>query len=374
MGVEDVPAQAALGAARETWRQARGSKAPMRTDARWLGVMVGLFACTTASSTSTDNDGSTRGTTGAATGTGAMSTSSGALTTAATTGSAAAEEIVVCDFDGDDVRRYDAATGELLGTWTRAPELDGALGIVVGPDGHVYVASEEYNAVLQFDGATGEFIKVFVGDDPLTPDDETGGLKGPGALLFAADGSLLVSSFDGDAILRYDGATGSFDAVFVEAEAGGLNGPDAGMVFGPDGDLYVPSYYSDEVLRYDGVTGEPLGAFTPADGSLSRPRTLLFVGAHLLVTSEGSGEVVRFDAGTGAFVDVLVGPASAAPFDNLKSPSGMAQLADGTLLVVSLGGKTIEAFAVDSGAHLGTRVGAAGGLKTPTHMIVRARG
>src|SRR5690606_21131849 len=110
--------------------------------------------------------------------------------------------------------------------------------------------------------------------------------------------------------------------------------------------------------------------FTPDDGSLSRPRTLLFVGPHLLVTSEGSGEVVRFDAATGDYVDRLVGQASGL----LKAPSGVAQLADGTLLVVSLVGKTIEAFAVDTGEHLGTRVGAAGGLNTPTHMIVRTPG
>ena len=58
----------------------------------------------------------------------------------------------------------------------------------------------------------------------------------------------------------------------------------------------------------------------------------------------------------------------------LTEPSGMARTADGALLVVSLGGKTIEAFAVDTGEHLGTRVGLAGGLQAPTHMLVRPAG
>lgn len=282
---------------------------------------------------------------------------------------AEAQEIVVCDFFGDAVHRFDAATGELLGTWKQAPQLDGALGVVVGPDGHVYVASEEFGAVLRFDGATGAFLDVFVADDPTTPDDESGGLKGPGAVLFGPDGALYVSSFDSDAILRYDGATGAFLDAFVEGGAGGLDGPDAGMVFGPDGALYVPSYYTDQVLRFDGLTGEPLGAFTPADGSLSKPRTLLFTGDHLLVTSEGGGEVVRFDASTGAFIDLLVPKASGT----LGEPSGMALAADGTLLVASITTSTIEAFDVATGEHLGTRV-PKGDLKAPTHMLVRPRG
>lgn len=370
-----------LQRAGETRSQRRGSDRPMRYGlcCGLLGVMV---ACNGASSTGTDTDAAT--TTGTdATGTpettGTEGTSEdatiGTPTTGAptstdgTTGAPASEDILVADFFADDVRRYDAATGELLGTWAKMPELDGSLGLVVGPDGHVFVASEESNKVLRFD-ADGNFVDVFVGDDADTPEDETGGLSGPGAVLFGADGLLYVSSFDSDAILRYDGETGAFVDVFVPTGEGGLNGPDAGMVFGADGALYVPSYYSDEVLRYDGVTGEPLGAFTPADGSLSRPRTLLFVGDHLLVTSEGSGEVVRYDAATGDYVDALVGKASGL----LTEPSGMAQTADGTLLVVSLGGKTIEAFAVDTGEPLGTRVGLAGGLQAPTHMIVRPGG
>lgn len=352
----------------------------MRLRGCWLAGAVGaLVACPAADpSDTTDGAGTTEGAgttdtsgdgTTTTTTTGAPTSSGGGATASTTTGGAEAEELLVADFVHDSVHRFDAATGEPLGVWTQAPELDGALGIVIGPDGHVLVASEESNKVLRFDGATGAFIDAFVGDDPDTPGDETGGLSGPGAVLFGPDGALYVSSFDSDAILRYDGATGAFLDVFVAAGAGGLDGPDAGMVFGPDGDLYVPSYYSDEVLRYDGVTGEPLGAFTPADGTLSRPRTLLFVGEHLLVTSEGSGEVVRFAADTGAFVDVLVAKSTGL----LTEPSGMAQTADGVLLVVSIGDKSVEAFALDSGEHLGTRVGAAGGLQAPTHMIVRPR-
>jgi DNA-binding beta-propeller fold protein YncE len=184
--------------------------------------------------------------------------------------------------------------------------------------------------ILRFDGMTGAFVDRFVWDDPMTPKDETGGLSGPGAVLFGPDGDLFVSSFDSDAILKYDGASGAFVEVFVTAGSGGLDGPDAGMVFGPDGHLYVPGYYSDTIPRYDGVTGDPLGNFTPAQGNmLDRPRTLVFHGEHLYVANEGSDEVLRYDANTGAFVDVFV----AAGVGGLSGPAGMVFDPDGVLHV-----------------------------------------
>ena len=319
------------------------------------------------SSSTAGASGSTTATAGSGTSSTETATTTGVeTTTGMTTGAAPGEELLVADFGGDAVARFDAETGERLGTW-KAPELDGALGMTFGADGALYVASEEANAVLRFDDASGELVDLFIADDPRTQVDETGGLQGPGAVLFGPDGALYVSSFDGDAVLRYDGTTGDFIDVFIAEGAGGLNGPDAGMVFGPDGALYIPSYYSDQVLRFDGITGDPLGAFTPDDSTMKRPRTLLFVDEHLLVTSEGSGEVLRYSADTGDYVDALV-PSSAGL---LKEPAGMAQTADGTLMVVSLGAQTVEAFDTSTGEHLGTRVGADGELTTPTHLIVR---
>ena len=51
------------------------------------------------------------------------------------------------------------------------------------------------------------------------------------------------------------------------AAAGGLDGPDLGVVFVGD-ELYVSGWYSDRVHRYDGATGAPLGDL------IGRSRTL----------------------------------------------------------------------------------------------------
>lgn len=271
-------------------------------------------------------------------------------------------ELLVCSFVADAVHRFDLDDGAFLGDLEPARDLDGALGIVVGPDDAIYVASEESNMVLRYAGAG---LERFVWDDPDTDPDETGGLMGAGAVLFGDDGQLYVSSFDSDAILRYDGGTGAFDTLFVPSGSGGLDGPDAGMVFGPDGNLYVPGYYSNTVARFDAATGNSLGDFTPTD-MLAEPRTLVFEGDHLYLANEGSDEVLRFDATSGEFVDVFV----EAGAGGLDAPGGMVFGPDGVLHVASVEGNTVLRFD-DTGEPLPTLVdAAAAGIAAPTHITI----
>jgi sugar lactone lactonase YvrE len=67
----------------------------------------------------------------------------------------------------------------------------------------------------------------------------------------------------GDAILQYDGMTGEFLGTFASAADSPLNGP-VNLVFGPEGDLYVSSSnllnqgdeeLTNQVLKFDGITG-----------------------------------------------------------------------------------------------------------------------
>jgi secreted PhoX family phosphatase len=56
--------------------------------------------------------------------------------------------------------------------------------------------------------APGDFIDVFVSS-------ESGGLGSPDGMLFGPDGNLYVASDSTDEVLRYDGVTGAFIDVFV---------------------------------------------------------------------------------------------------------------------------------------------------------------
>src|SRR4051794_19266980 len=60
---------------------------------------------------------------------------------------------------------------------------------------------------------------------------------------------LLVSNYNGNSILAYDGTTGASLGPFVASPTGTLSTP-AGMAYGPDGNLYVASAASNNIKRY----------------------------------------------------------------------------------------------------------------------------
>ncbi|TAH36368.1 MAG: hypothetical protein EYC70_11230 [Planctomycetota bacterium] len=286
-----------------------------------------------------------------------------------------AQLLLVSGYTSDSVDRYNAASLAWHGRLDGGP-LNGAQSITLGPDGLLYVCSEEEDAVLRYAAGTGAFVDAFVDDDPGTPVDETGGLDGPTAAVFGPDGHWYVASFNTDAVLRYQGSSGAFLDVFVPPNSANLNGPDVGMIFGPDGSLYVPSYWNHTVKRYDALTGAPIGtngnfvAFR--SGGLANPRGLIFSGAHFYVASEGTDEVLRYDAISGAFVDEFVwdDPATGAD-DNgsLNGPCGMEFGPDGQLYVTSVNSDEVLRFDGSSGDYLDTVVAAgANGVDAPTFL------
>jgi hypothetical protein len=178
-----------------------------------------------------------------------------------------------------------------------------ARGSVFGPDGNsdgardLYIASAGSNAILRYDGVTGTFLDAFV-------PPASGGLNSPIEPEFGPDGNLYVASLGTNQVLRYDGSSGAF----LGAVVGGLNAPH-GISFGPDGGLYIANQNTHEVLRYRDAV---LSTFVAAgSGGLSRPRQAVFGPDgngdgynDLYVASGGTGQVLRYDGQTGA----LIGP------------------------------------------------------------------
>jgi hypothetical protein len=198
---------------------------------------------------------------------------------------------------GSAVYRYDAAGNPLPAPGQTGavfiPPLSGGLAhardIAFGPDGYLYVVSQETNAVLRYDPATGApaGLSGVPGDAAFIPSG-SGGLDAPRGLLFR-NGYVYVTSVGttGDtgpgvcSVLRYGAVTGApagvsgvpGDAVFVPASSGGLTNPSS-IVFGPDGNAYVSSTASSSnaVLRYNGTTGAFIDAFVPSgSGGLDGP-------------------------------------------------------------------------------------------------------
>lgn len=182
-------------------------------------------------------------------------------------------ELLIGNSDSDNIIIFDENTGIIQRDFTtpgngglRAPD-----DLTFGPDGNLYVSSGGDSELNLFDSSypqdsailryspKGVFLGVAA----------TGhGLKRPYGNAFGPDGSLYVSSFRTNQILRFNGKTGEFLGVFAsdnnngQGSQNGLNGPN-GLLFGPDCSLYVTTQgtandangnlafpYSSQVLRY----------------------------------------------------------------------------------------------------------------------------
>ncbi|PSB34678.1 PEP-CTERM sorting domain-containing protein [Stenomitos frigidus] len=181
--------------------------------------------------------------------------------------------LLIGNSESNTIIIFDESTGTFQGNFV-TPGLGGLRApddLTIGPDGNVYVSSggnsglnlfdptyPQDSAVLRF-SPIGEFLGVAASGS---------GLIRPYGNAFGPDGSLFVSSFRTNEILRYDGTTGAFLGVFASDHNGGfgtlngLNGPN-GLLFAPDGSLYVTTEgtandvkgdlafaYASQVLRY----------------------------------------------------------------------------------------------------------------------------
>ena len=226
--------------------------------------------------------------------------------------------LYVSDTFTDTVQRFDA-NGTFRDTFAASgnPRPIGPTGAIFGPDANsdgnkdLYVSSSLGDAVLRYDGATGRFMDEFVSPG-------NGGLDDPRGLDFAPDPDdtgpripdLYVSSFGTDTILLVSGETNTFIRELVSRGAGGLDGP-TGLAIRDD-KLYVSSSLTDTVLRFDAKQGNLVDVFIPSgSGGLHDPRDLVFGPdpdgdgpciSGLYVSSFDTDSVLVFCGETGAFV------------------------------------------------------------------------
>lgn len=150
--------------------------------------------------------------------------------------------------------------------------------------------------------------------------------------LFVVDGSTVLREFEGDGVGVPDLLTG------LNPLTGLIAGRD--LAFGPDGALYISDLSLDRVLVYTSAGGAAVASLG-ADAALEDPSALLFdAQGRLLVASDASDSVLRFDR-DGSF-DTELGTGT-----NLADPRGLAMAADGLLYVSSLNTDRINVFAPD---------------------------
>lgn len=162
--------------------------------------------------------------------------------------------------DNFSVLRYNGQTGQLLGTFV--PPNSGLYvnaDITFGPNGNLFgINHTSVGGVMQYDGTTGASLGMFTKDSPFG--------VGGSAITFGPNGDLFESSDYLNAVLRFDGTTGEFKGYF--ATGGGLDIV-GGLAFGPGGNLYVGSIGTGQILEYNGTTGAYTGVFADNLGAVN---------------------------------------------------------------------------------------------------------
>jgi outer membrane protein assembly factor BamB len=234
---------------------------------------------------------------------------------------------------GGEVLRYDGQTGAFINKVVADTDPHNPYdprGMVRGPHHSLFVGdlgdlgnldgTGRPGRLAQFDEKTGAWIRDLSPAVPFTTDN------GPRGVVVGPDGDLYVAvrNFNplGGEVMRFDPVSGAFLGDFVDSNStNDLNRPE-GLVFGPDGNLYVTSFRAnasdtDKILEFNGATGAYLGKIDldQVGGNRAFAQAILFgPGGKLIVPITGNGpdtgEVRRYDVSTGTF-DVFV-PSSAS--------------------------------------------------------------
>jgi DNA-binding beta-propeller fold protein YncE len=247
-----------------------------------------------------------------------------------------ARHLLVSGYFSNNVAIYDACSGAFLRQLEQAGHIHGAQAVRLNPaDGLLYVVSEQDDQIQRYrPDADYAFVDVFAQFDADVA---------PTGLAFGSDGRVYAASYGTSRVFELDPLDGSVIGTLLPSDSG-LLGADNGLMMSAAGLLYVPGYSTASVARVNPATGDVIAAFVPSrTQGLRRTRGIVDEGATILVGGEGSGEVYRFDANSGAFVGKAV--------TGLGTPTGLALDADGSILVLS--GNRVRRFDRGSGADLG---------------------
>ena len=245
------------------------------------------------------------------------------------------DEVLVSGYRSNEVHRFNLC-GEAQGVVDGSNRIRGAQATAVGPDGLLYVVSEENGRILRYRADTLAFVDTWF--DTRSEPGVLGAIRRPVALVFDAAGDAYIGGYDSGEIARV-GADGTVKQTYALRSAG-LRGLDAGIVFHPDGRLLAPGYDSNTIHAVD-IDTEEVTRFADAAEGLDNPRVILVDGmnSRLLVSNEASGEVVILS---------LDGQRQGALLTTL-SVTGMSFDPAGDLLITNDQTNRVSRFGLDGG-------------------------
>jgi len=253
--------------------------------------------------------------------------------------------LYVSSSDTESVLRFQGPTGPAPGNPLPAAGQSGAtfvatgsgglanpFDLVFGPNGNLFVSSVGTNngAVLEFDGSSGNFIATYVASG-------AGGLGSPRGLAFDQDGRLYVADEGTGAIHRYDSQGNYLDDPVTSSAASASSLVPIGMVFNAQGVLLVSSRNANAVAQYDSGVVVTLSAASPSPVSVQYATADGTATAGTDYTAQTG--TVTFAPGQTSRLILLVTLADPVPISNdyfsveLSNPTGGATIANGNAVV-----------------------------------------
>ncbi len=253
-------------------------------------------------------------------------------------------DLLVSDYGGNAVFRFNQTTGALIGSGpfiaAGSGGLSGPVGLRLDVNGDLLVANQNTDQILRFNANTGSFLGVY---------GSTG--SGPADIRFHGS-NLFVADFFGSSV---DIVTSGSVTPFTNGGPG-IAGTSS-FAFGPNGDLYVGSFNSGDIQVFDGMSGTYLNTFA---SGLPAHSGLLFEGSDLWVASLFTGDISRFDS-SGNLIDSFSTGTTSFPSHIIVNPNNSSEL-----LIALTGAGGVYRFS-KSGTPLGLF---AGGMTIPGQMLL----
>jgi hypothetical protein len=167
-------------------------------------------------------------------------------------------------------------------------------------------------------------------------------------ILITDDYRILATSPAQSSVLEYD-REGNFVGELVPTGSNGLLNP-TGMVLTPTNTLLVSSNGSNQILEFNATNGEFIGVFAEDPLLTVLPLTIIITDDQRVLVSLDNETVSSFDLATGNSNGLFI-----IPLDNggLTSPRGMAQLQNGDILIASMGTNNVLKFDGETGSYAG---------------------
>jgi DNA-binding beta-propeller fold protein YncE len=242
--------------------------------------------------------------------------------------------------------------------------LDSTASVSVGSSYGYYVTDDSDNVLNHYD-ASGNLVTSI---SSASLDGTASALGSPSGVVVDPNGNVWVADADNDRVLEFDGNGNVVAQLGTGSGAGALNWPND-VAVGPSNRLYVADSGNDRIAVYDRGSGAFLfswGSAGQGDNGLATPLGLCVAGDQVLVADTVNARVQVFDLD--GHYEQSIG-ARGMGQGGLEAPVGVAVDTEGRIWVSDNGRQNVQIFSASGAFQDGVGTGFDGfDFQDPTYI------